>query len=249
MSAAAARLVALPFALLAFGLRVALTFWLIPLTWRLESGWVALPVWIALLVATIALPLSGYVLLTRGPRRRRATWTLEAPRFTAATSVGRAAQAAVVTAGLTGGLLVTERVPGGDRMRIAHLPGAVPLSIAGVVLGLTAATFLALRRHPALSLDPQALTVRRLRGTLRLGWDELLPGGPPRPAKRQPNALVVYRMRPGGPEPVNLPAGWLQVDSAFLAHTIRYYADHPDRRATIGSAAGLQELESSFVRT
>jgi hypothetical protein len=100
--------------------------------------------------------------------------------------------------------------------------------------------------RPRLTLDREGVTLQRPRGRLRVAWDELVPGGPPLPAKRNPEGLAVYRLAAGVTAPVLLPAGRLHVDSAFLAHTIRYYTEHPEQRGSIGTQAGLDALRSAF---
>lgn len=249
-----ARLVALPFALSAFGLRLLDTFWITPLTWRIESWQLALAAWLAALLGSVGLPLAGYFLVTRRARRRAATWQLEpggpggpdVTRFAAPAAPRWTGPWAIVLGWIAGSGPVAERVPGGDRMRIAQFGEALPVSIVLVSIGLLLVVATVVSNRPRLTLDRDGLTLHRYRGRLRLAWDELMPGGPPLPARRDPERLDVYRLAAGATAPVRLPAGRLQVDSAFLAHTIRYYTERREQRGGIGTPAGLDALRSAF---
>ncbi|GAA3339882.1 hypothetical protein GCM10020358_25270 [Amorphoplanes nipponensis] len=253
MSTTAARLVALPFALAAFGLRVLDTFWVTPLTWRIGAWPPALAAWVVTLAASVGLPLGGYLLVTRRARRRGATWRIEpggpgGPACFAAPPAPRwTGPWAVVMGWLAGAGLVTERVPGGDRMRFATFDRALPISVVAVGAVVLLVAVLVVSDRPRLTLDREAVTLRRYLSRSRVPWDDLLPGGPPLPARRDPEHLDLYRLTVGVTAPVRLPAGRLQVDSAYLAHTIRYYAEHPERRESIGTAQGQAALRSSFA--
>jgi hypothetical protein len=255
VSPTAARLIALPFALSAFAARMLETFWITPLTWRIESGLLAFAAWMVTLLVSVGLPLAGYLLVTRRARRREATWQIEpggpggaeAARFVAPAAPRWTGSWAILVGWMAGAGLMTERVPGEDRMRIADFGYALPVSIVLVSIAWLAIVAIVAMGRPRLMLDWDGATLRRPLGRLRLAWQELIPGGPPLPAKRNPESLAVYRLAAGVTAPVLLPAGRLQVDSAFLAHTIRYYTEHPEQRGSIGTQAGLDALRSAFA--
>jgi hypothetical protein len=235
-------------------LRVLGIFWITPLTWRIESWQLSLAAWSAILLGSMGLPLAGYYLATRRARRRVATWQIEpggpggagVARFVAPAALRWTGPWAVVVGWMAGGGLIHERVPGEDRMRIAEFGYALPVSIVTVSIAWLAIVAIVAMDRPRLTLDRDGATLQRPRGRLRLAWDELIPGGPPLPAKRNPDGLAVYRLAAGSTAPALLPAGRLQVDSAFLAHTIRYYTEHPEQRGSIGTQAGLDALRSAF---
>ncbi len=254
VSTTAARLIALPFALSALGLRVLETFWVTPLTWQIEPWPLAFGAWVATVLGSVGLPLAGYLLLTRRARRREATWQIEpggpggpdAVLFAAHAAPRWTGTWAIVAGWVAGTGLITERVPGGDQMRIAEFGHAFGVSIVLVGIMCLLVVALVVSDRPRLTLDWGGVTLQRYLGRQRLAWDELIPGGPPPPAKRNPETLGVYRLATGVTAPVRLPAGRLQVDSAFLAHTIRYYVEHPGQRGGIGTRAGLEALRSAF---
>jgi hypothetical protein len=131
-------------------------------------------------------------------------------------------------------------------MRMATFGYVFPVSI--LLVGMTVAVTVALTisDRPRLTMDRDAVTLWHHLGRLRLTWGELIPGGPPPPAKRNPDTITIYRMLHGVATPVRLPAGRLQVAPAFLAHTLRHYTEHPGQRGGIGTEAGLTELRSTF---
>jgi len=252
MSARAALLLAVPFAVLGFGLRLGETLWLQPLTWRIQpfvpSGLI-LGLGLGLIAASAVVPLSGYFLLTRSARRRPRTWHIDLARRRFAVNASPHSKGPwTVTMGwVCGGLVLTERVPSQDRMRIAQLGAATTISIVVAAASMIMLVLLVVVNRPLLSLDPDGITVQRLGRQIRLRWDELLPAGPPRPAERNPKVLVLYQAAPAGspPRPSRLPARRLHIDTAFLADTIRHYADNPHRRADIGTADELTALQQT----
>jgi hypothetical protein len=121
-------------------------------------------------------------------------------------------------------------------MRIAQLGAETPISIGvAATLMITTLVLIAAANRPLLSLDSDAMTLQRLGRRTRLRWDELLPGGPPRPSKNNPAVLVLYQHQAapgnGPPRQRKLAAHKLHIDTTFLADTIRCYAYKPDRRA------------------
>jgi hypothetical protein len=254
MSARVAMLLAMPFVVLAFGLRLGEKLWLEPLTWRLHHFVPELLTSLGLLAASAAVPIGGYLLLTRSARKRPRTWHLDIRkgRFTAPASPCVTGPWAVATGWACGGIVLTERVPDQEHMRVAQLGVATTISIALAAATLITILLLPLLivvvNRPLLSLDPDGMTLQSLGRRTRLRWEELLPGGPPRPSKPNPAALVLYQRQTasadGQPRP--LPARWLHIDTAFLADTIRRYADSPDHRAGIGTAEELTALQQTF---
>jgi len=253
MSTRVAVLVAAPFVVLAFVLRLGGTLWLELYTWNVHSDLLGLLAFLGLVGGSAAVPLGGYLLLTRSARRRPKTWHLDAGqrRFTAPVSPYGPGPWAIVAGWLAGGTVPTERVPHQDHMRIARLGVTTSIIIviaaAIMIVALLCLVLLAAPDAPILSLDSEGMTLRGLWRRTRLRWDELVPGGPPRPGTNNPAVLVLYQL---GPLPAGRPprrrrldARRLHIDTAFLADTIRCYADNPDRRAGIGTAEELTALQ------
>lgn len=88
MSTRVAVLFAAPFVVLAFVLRLGERLRLEPFTWNTPSTLFGLLVFLGLVVGSAAVPVGGYLLLTRSTRRRPKTWHLDAGkrRFTAPVS-------------------------------------------------------------------------------------------------------------------------------------------------------------------
>jgi hypothetical protein len=104
-----------------------------------------------------------------------------------------------------------------------------------------------LRGRPVLALTPGALVVTDIFGTRRYPWDALRPGLPVWPDSRRTLRLTVDRpdlvTRTGLPVTVN----WVALQAAhvhpgFAADVIRFYVDHPDRRAALGTRAEYDDL-------
>ncbi|MFU8874595.1 hypothetical protein [Micromonospora sp. SL4-19] len=239
---------ALPIGLSAFVGRLAITFWLQPLTWRMSgvSGLLAL---LGGLAVAVGVPAGLFALLGRGGRPTQ--FTIRDGRFTVPPSPVYAGTQAIMSMFLGGGLVAAERVPDGDSMRIAEF--ALPASIIGVAVFCSVALAFLLVTRPQLHLDPDGLTVRRLRRTTRVTWEHLLPGGPPPPAKRRQRWLRLYLNAPPVvgryPPSEDLPIGWLHVDPAFLAGAVRHYVEHPEDRAAIGSVDELARLRGRLAST
>ncbi|HEX6870871.1 MAG TPA: hypothetical protein VF163_07215, partial [Micromonosporaceae bacterium] len=111
-----------------------------------------------------------------------------------------------------------------------------------------------LRQRPWLRLDGQALRIRRVGYTVSLAWDDVVVSpGPIRLDQGVTRYLTIYRkLSPDGATLLRerVPVGTLHVDPAFLASAIREYAEHPQRRAAIGSADELTRIEAAYaVRT
>jgi hypothetical protein len=249
MSVRSARLGAVLFVLLAFACGLAEQQWLQPLKWRAGTTSAAFDLGLCSAALSFAVPIAGFLMTTVGARRG-ATWEVDpgGPRFVAPPAVRRLGALAVILGGLAAGLVPLEPIPFDPvdfRTRTAQF-GIGPVNsvvLAAVVLAVAVAVALSMR--PSLALTRAGLTLRRAWSPVTIGWDELLPGGPPRPRQ---NASVV-RLYQAGAIPVEhrLPAGSLNVDPGFLAYTIWLYAHHPDRRAQIGEQAELAALQSSFA--
>jgi len=252
MSPRAARAVALPFASLAFALRLLDEFWLQPWTWGIEPEIVGFLVGMAAWAATLGLPGGVYLLLTRHARRRPAAFCVDTPgrQFTAPTTPRWIGPLTVVLGWISASLLITERVPNEDRMRLTDISIFTAFGLAMSGFGLVAITILALQRGASLQLSPEGIIDRRPMKRITIGWDELVPGGPPPPITRDPTYLIVYTWTAstaGSFAPRKLPARDWHVDTAFLAHTLRTYADHPRSRAAIGTPAELARLQETFA--
>lgn len=87
----------------------------------------------------------------------------------------------------------------------------------------------------SLTLTPQGLRWGRWPFNGAVAWEELVPGGPQRP-------------RPGHPLKLATRGGWRTLDTNTVVHpwlvtdAIRWYAEHPQDRAAIGSQAEHDRL-------
>ncbi|MFE9692142.1 hypothetical protein [Micromonospora sp. NPDC005806] len=251
MSVNRIRILALPFGLLAFALRLAATFWLTPMTWQKWPAGVSLLVWVAGAAASLAVPVGLYYLtVLRAVPRRPASFQLDDGAFVAPASPHDIGTAAIVVLWIAAGAVLTERVPNADRLRLAQIDYAALTSIVIVGLLSVLAVVLLLVSRPRVALNPDGITVQRMTSRRSIGWNELAPGGPPPPPGRRPRNLWLYRTAGptlgGRPRPHLLPVGQLQVDPAFLANTIRHYVDQPGQRPDIGTEAELSRLRSHF---
>ncbi|MFR9778734.1 hypothetical protein ACL02O_22135 [Micromonospora sp. MS34] len=247
MSMKRARILALPVGLLAFALRLAAMFWVSPLTWQMRPAGVSLLVWVAGLAVSLAVPVGLYQLtVLRAVPRRPASFQLDAGAFVAPAAPHDLGTAAIIVLWVAAGAVLTERVPDGDRLRLAEFDEAALISIVIVGLLSVLAVALLLVRRPWVALTPDGITVQRMTSRRSIGWHELAPGGPPPPSGRRPRNLWLYRRNGptlgGRPRPDLLPVGQLQVDPAFLANTIRSYLEQPGRRPDIGTEAELARL-------
>ncbi|SCF00453.1 PH domain-containing protein [Micromonospora purpureochromogenes] len=247
MTPRTARLLALPFALAATLLRIGVEFWLKPFAWRLESGAVSSLVWAAGTAGSILAPAAGYLLLTRAVRRRPATFRVDPAgrHFTAPAAPAWAGPWSIIVSWLAGGLLLTERVPGEDRVRFFESGDALVWNVLAVLAVLVFVVLVLLDARPRLTLDETGITVRGLVRRRTVRWDRLLPGGPPAPAGKAAGTLVLSEQpsTPAGrPVSRSLAVGRAHVDGAFLAGSVRHYVAHPERRSAIGTAPELASL-------
>ncbi|WP_433789164.1 hypothetical protein [Actinoplanes sp. CA-252034] len=222
MSARAARLLAVPFVLVACALRLVSSLWVEPFTWNVEPFALGLLAILSLLGGSLGLPLSGYLLLTGQARKRPAAWQADAGarRFVAGPSPSWAGSSAVVLGWMAGGLLPTERVPGEDRKRIAELGLFTQAAVVLAVAALLFAIWLVLGRWPWLALDRDGVTISKIVGERRIPWADLPP----------------EKVRERG----------LHIDPAFLSFTFRAYREDPSARAAIGTRAEAERLESAY---
>ncbi|MGK5445676.1 hypothetical protein ACSNN7_28170 [Micromonospora sp. URMC 105] len=149
---------------------------------------------------------------------------------------------------LAGGVLITERVPGEDRVRFFESGDALVWSVLAVVAVLVAVMLVLWDDRPRLILDESGMTLRGVGKGRTVRWDRLLPGGPPAPAGKVFAALVLSEQptSPAGrPVPRQLAVGPLHVDRAFLAATVRHYVEHPEHRSAIGTAPELERLRAA----
>jgi hypothetical protein len=242
MSAAALRWCAVPLGLLAFALRLANTLWWEPYTWRF-SPIVGTLLSVGVLIVLVGILFGVFALLSRGYRPPAAFGVGESG-FTVSPSVIFTSAQAIMWMFFGGGLIVTERVPNGNTMRLAEFSSGRVVSLLAVgVFVAVAAAFLVVRR-PQLLLDSEGLTIRRLWSNTRLPWDELAPGGPLPPAKKQRQLQLFRKPPPNYPNYVPaeaIPVGRLDIDPAFLATAIRHYVEHPESRAAIGTVPAISQ--------
>jgi hypothetical protein len=243
MSPTALRLCAIPLGLLAFALRLMVTFRVEPLTWDLNVGTILI---MGGVLIAVGIPLGIFALLGAARCRRPASFALGRAGFIVPASPIYGGLCAITLMSLSGGFVMSERAPNGDSMRLAQIDFAMPAS--AIMVGLCwigALTFIFVQR-PQVYLDAGGLTIRRVRHGTRIAWDELAPGGPPPPRKRSPRQLKVFRNAPPVwgrfPPSADIPVGWLHVDPAFLATAIRRYVEHHEARAAIGTAEELARL-------
>jgi len=152
--------------------------------------------------------------------------------------------------GLAARLVPVERVPNQDRARIAQLGWLTTVLLLIAAVLLIDVVLRSMTNRPGIALSPDGLTVRHRVRRDEIRWDELPPGRPLRPAKRNPATIILRRSAtPEGRPPgrLSLPASGLHIDSAFLAYTIRWYVEHPDRRSRIGEDAELKEIQRGFA--
>ncbi|GAA1813158.1 hypothetical protein GCM10009682_37920 [Luedemannella flava] len=178
----------------------------------------------------VGIPFGVFALLARRARRA-AGFVRRDGRLVVEASPVAAGTQAVLLMSLAGGFAPS---PMGSRGIPANLLLVATLPM-GIFVG--AAIAILLVRRPEVELDPEGLTIRRLRRETRLGWDDLLPGGPLPPTRRWPRQLRLHLNAPGPFDDMlsseDVPVGWLHIDATSLADTIRHYVDHPELRPTL----------------
>lgn len=251
VSPTVARFAAVPFGLFAFVGRWLVTFWVQPLTWRIEPASVAIAVALTALAVSVAVPLLLYSRVISPLRSRPTSMDVDAnrSRFFVPASPHYAGLQTITFMWLGGGLVMVERVPNGDHMRVAEFPEAIPVSVIGVVLSFAvAALALFLNRH-SVALEPTGLTIQRMRRQSKIRWEDLAPGGPPPPPKPSTKNMRLYFKSPQPKQPAfqDVPVAWLHVDPEFLAAAIRHYVEQPAQRTAIGTGTELTRLQSALA--
>lgn len=229
---------ALPLGLLGLGLGSVVRLWSESLTLDMPAG---LLIWVAGITVAATVPFACFALLARGHHRPPAQLSADGAAFTVPASPLFAGNTAIVWMFL-GSNFVNHRV--GESFL------ATVTAVVGVGVGVAAALTLLLVDRPRLRLDPHGLAIVRERTTV-IAWDDLMPGGPPPPARRRARHLRLLLNHPilGGQFPisVSVPIGWLHVDPTFLANAIRYYAENPHERDSIGTEEGLRQLRAALA--
>jgi hypothetical protein len=132
MSPAVMRVIAVPVALFAFALRLLETFWIQPLSWRIRPiGW-AIPVQAGAVAVSAVVPVLVYLLVVQQRRSPPASLRVDVRhrRFVASVAPRSQGLLAIVATWIGTGLIMTERVPNTNRVRVADLSFAVPVSAA-----------------------------------------------------------------------------------------------------------------------
>lgn len=118
---------------------------------------------------------------------------------------------------------------------------------AVLIVVLAAAVF---QGRPRIDLTPSGIEVREPLGRRTVPWTALAPGTPARQPFPRKVVLTVTRpelvqrrglVRGSAAAPV-LDLAWLNVQPWFLADVLRWYVDHPQERAALGTEAGNERL-------
>ncbi|WP_344615927.1 PH domain-containing protein [Dactylosporangium salmoneum] len=218
-----------------------------PLLWRIEPVAVGFSIGVLVLIAVCAGPPVWYVWVTRALRRRPATFGLapDGAAFVVAESVVPRGLTGILLMFGAGSMLLTERVPDTDRVRLAQLGWATTASLAVAVALAVIALVVIWLPGPSLVLTPDGISVRYPLRRRELRWDELLPGGPP-PVSRWYLTLM-YRSPDGRPKRLNVAVFSFDVDPVFLATVVRHYNERPEDRGGVGTPGELERLESSYA--
>ncbi|GAA3767373.1 hypothetical protein GCM10022225_62220 [Plantactinospora mayteni] len=252
MSLGVLRAAALALGIVAFLSRFAVTWWLAPVTDRIEPAGLGLPLHLLALVVTVVAPLVVFTRVVVPPRRRPATFRVDAAarRFVVGAFPRFQGGLTIVFLWAAAGLVVVERGPERDVLGFNDWPsetyhGALFAVVVGFAL---TAPFL---QQASFVLEPAGVSVHGPRGKITIDWDDLAPGGPPPPAPVSPR-ITLYRRgwHPwSGHHPARteeLPVGLLNVQPDFLAAAIREYVAHPSLRAGIGTATELTRLHADL---
>ncbi|GAA2706750.1 hypothetical protein [Actinoplanes palleronii] len=245
MSARAAALWAIPFAIVGLLLRVAAH--LTDFTLLVDPFPAGILLELLAFGLSVGLPLAAYLLLTRRDRVAPATWVLDpagrrivaglAPRPAGLTLIGVALWAPLV--------LDTERVAGESYRQFAGFDPLAVVSLIGAALLFTALAVSVATGRPWVALDRDGIVRQDLFRRDRVGWDELTADQPTWWTRLRTRALQVGRIK--------LPVSSLHIDPTLMAFTIRNYRRVPELREQIGTAESLALLHdayrSSFVDT
>jgi hypothetical protein len=252
MSLTAARFAAALIGVLAFVGHLLVTFLVQPLSWRVEPPAFGLAVGLVVLAMSAAAPLLLCLWVLAPLRHRPASLAVDTAgsRFVVPASPHYQGFLAVTLMWIGAGLVMTERVPNGDSMRVAQLTAAIPVSVTAVTLAVGLGAVLLVANRPCVILRPAGLTNRGLRRRRDIDWDELASGGPLPPARRGSGQVTLYR-KPAQPgagtvlSAANMPIGSLQVSPDFLTAVIRHYVEQPEQRTGIGTHAELERLRTT----
>ncbi|NUO58567.1 MAG: hypothetical protein HOV71_12065 [Hamadaea sp.] len=251
MSRQGLRVAAVGFGLLAFVLRLLVTFWWQPVTWRVgDSAGLRFAAVYALyglgMVVALLVPFGGYLVLVWRQRRPPTTFSLRDGRFVVRSSPFLFGVWSILLFYFAGGMIPTERVPNEYAMR----PYTDPLPMFLVAATLVAAMIavgvaLPFLSRPRVELAVAGVLIQRFRSQSVLAWTLLAPGGPVPPARRSHQIWLfvagqVRYTRYAIPLSVD-------VEPTFLANAIRHYVDHPAERAAIGTEAELDRLRAALA--
>ncbi|MFI5897534.1 hypothetical protein ACIA5D_46355 [Actinoplanes sp. NPDC051513] len=206
---------------LAFALSLGVALWLQPFTWQVEPALAGLTVYGLFAAASVAVPAGAYALIAEAYRRRPVAWDSDADahRFSVPSSP-RQAVAMIIWGWVVARLVPVERVPNQDRARIAQLGLLTTVLLLIVVVLLVDAVLRSMMNRPGIALSPDGLSLHRRARRDEIRWDELLPGGPPRPAKRNPATIKLRR----SPTAQDRPPGGCRcrpVDCTSIRHSWR----------------------------
>src|SRR5690349_3401357 len=153
MSPRAARLLAVPFAVLAFVFRFGAELWLQPLTWDVEPAALGLLAFLLFAAVSLGAPLGTYLLLTGQSRKRPSSWQVDGGRRLVVGPTPSGASRMILAGWIAGGLILTERVPGENEKRVADFGVGTTVMTTLAVVGLLAALWIVLSSWPWLALD------------------------------------------------------------------------------------------------
>jgi hypothetical protein len=133
------------------------------------------------------------------------------------------------------------------------LPGMALLAALWLLL-VTVSVMAVFRGRPRVDLTPAGVEIHEPFGRQSVPWEAMAPGTPVRQGSGSTLGLRVVR-----PELVErrglvfssarapqVMLAWLPVHPWFLADVLRFYADHPEERATLGTPAGDERLRGAL---
>ena len=220
-----------------------------PLLWRVDPLALGFALGLVALVLLPVVPLLGYFALTRSLRHGPASLQVCTARraFAVPPSPLHSGMFAIALMSMAGNMTPTERVQYTDRVRLATVPGTVPIVGASMVLMIAIAVLFLWLPRPSVTLTPSGVATRSILRRHDIPWPELLHGGPLVPDRHDPTMPLVYHRTDGSPQTLRVVLRQLHVDRVFLATVIRHYIEHPDHRSDIGTQAELERLETGFA--